>query len=54
MPNVLETPWVTLEVNDVPFLLCNDLGRANLRIISQSGFLQPPKPSHGEGHGTPL
>ena len=24
MPNALETPWVTLEVNDIPFSLCND------------------------------
>ena len=31
MPNALETPWVTLEVNDVPLSLCNDLGRPNLK-----------------------
>ena len=30
MPNAFETPWVTLEVNDVPLSLCNDLGRPNL------------------------
>ena len=39
MPNALETPWVTLEVNDVPLSLCNDLGRPNLRMISWSSFL---------------
>ena len=31
MPNALETPWVTLEVNDVPLSLCNDLGRPKSR-----------------------
>ena len=25
MPNALETPWVTSEVNDVPLSFCNDL-----------------------------
>ena len=34
MPNALETPWVTLEVNDVPLSLCNDLDRPNLGMIS--------------------
>ena len=29
MPNAFETPWVTLEVNDAPLSLCNDLGRPN-------------------------
>ena len=29
MPNALETSWVTLEVNDVPLSLFNDLGRPN-------------------------
>ena len=53
MPNALETPWVTLEVNDAPFLLFNDPGRPNLRIISWSSFLQSPKPSHEEGHWHP-
>ena len=49
MPNALETPWVTLEVNDVPLLLCNDLGRPNLRMISWSNFfLQPPQASQSE------
>ena len=38
MPNAFETPWVTLEVNDVPLSLCNDLGRPNLRMISWSSF----------------
>ena len=38
MPNALETPWVTLEVNDIPFSLCNDLGRPSLRMISWSRF----------------
>ena len=38
MPNALETPWVTLEVNGVPLSLCNDLGRPNLRMISWSSF----------------
>ena len=38
MPNALETPWVTLEVNDVPLSLCNDLGRPNLGMISWSSF----------------
>ena len=39
MTNALETPWVTLEVNDVPLTLCNDLGRPNLRMISWSSFV---------------
>ena len=39
MPNSLETPWVTLEVNDIPLSLCNDLGRQNLGMISCSSFL---------------
>jgi len=34
MANALETPWVTLEVNDIPLPLCNDLGRPNLGMIS--------------------
>ena len=38
MPNVLEIPWMTLEVNDVPLLLCKDLGRPNLEMISWSSF----------------
>ena len=38
MTNALETPWVTLEVNDVPLSLCNDLGRPNLGMISWSKF----------------
>ena len=38
MPNALETPWVTLEVNDVPLSLCNDLSRQNLRMISWNSF----------------
>ena len=45
MLNALETPWVTLEVNDVPLLLCNDLDRPNLRMISWSSFLPLPQPS---------
>ena len=32
MPNALETPWVTLEVNDVPLSLGNDLSRPNLEM----------------------
>ena len=39
MPNAFETPWVTLEGNDVPLSLCNDLGRPNLGIISCSSFV---------------
>ena len=38
MPNALETPWVTLEVNDVPLSLYNDLGRPNFGMISWSSF----------------
>ena len=38
MLNALETPWVTLEVNDVPLSLCKDLGRLNLGMISWSSF----------------
>ena len=38
MPNAFETPWVTLEVNDVPLSLCNDLGRPNLEMISLNSF----------------
>ena len=38
MPNALETPWVTLEVNDVPLSLCNDQGRPNPGMISWSSF----------------
>ena len=34
MPNALETLWVTLEVNNVPLSLCNDLDRPNLGMIS--------------------
>ena len=45
MPNALETPCVTLEVNDVPLSLCNDLGGPNLGMISKSSFLPPPQPS---------
>ena len=54
MPNALVTPWVTLEVNDVPLSLCNDLGRPNLGMISWNSvflflflflFLPPPQPS---------
>ena len=39
MSNALETPWVTLEANDVPLSLCNDQGRPNIGKISwSSGF----------------
>ena len=38
MPNAVDTPWVTLEVNDVLLSLCNDLGRPNLGMISWSSF----------------
>ena len=38
MPNALETPWITLEVNDVPPSLCNDLGRRNHGMISWNSF----------------
>ena len=38
MPNALETPWVTSEVNDVPLLLCNDLDRANLGMTLWSSI----------------
>ena len=48
MLNPLETPLVTLEVNDVPLSLCNDLGRPNLGMISWSSlfvcFLPSPQP----------
>ena len=36
---------MTLEINDVPLSLCNDLSRPNLRMISWSSFLPPPQPS---------
>ena len=39
MPNALETPWVTLEVNDVPLSLCNDPGRPNLGMIHGAVFV---------------
>ena len=46
MPNALETPWMTLEVNDVPLSLCNDLGRPDLVMIPWNRFfLPPPQPS---------
>ena len=52
MPNALETLWVTLEINDVPLSLCNDLSRPNIRMISWSiifyyflGLLSLGKPS---------
>ena len=46
MHNALETPWVTLEVNDLPLSLCSDLGRLNLGMITWSSFfLSPPQPS---------
>ena len=38
MPNALETPSVTLEVNDVPLSLYNDLCRPNLGMISWGSF----------------
>jgi len=38
MSNSLETPWVTLEVNNVPLALCNNWGRPNLRMITWSRF----------------
>ena len=38
MPNALETPWMTLEVNEVPLSHCNDLGRPNLIMISWSSY----------------
>ena len=38
MPNVLETSWMTLEVNDIPLSLCSDLGKPNLGMISWSSF----------------
>ena len=38
MPNALETPWTTLEVDDVPLSLCSDLGRPNLGMISCNSF----------------
>ena len=39
MSNSLQTPWVTLEVNNIPLALCNDLGRPNLRMITWSRFI---------------
>ena len=38
MPNALETAWVTLEVNDVPLSLCNDLDRQSLGMIYGAVF----------------
>ena len=38
MPNVLETSWMTLEINDIPLSLCSDLGKPNLGMISWSSF----------------
>ena len=38
MPKALETPWVTIEVNDIPLSLCDDQSRPNLRMISWSNF----------------
>ena len=38
MPNAFETPWVTLEVNDVPLSLCDDLGRPNHGMMSWRVF----------------
>ena len=37
--NALETPWVNLEVDDVPFPLCYDLDRTKLGMISWRSFL---------------
>ena len=47
MLDAFETPWETLEVNDVPLSLCNDLDRPNLGMISWSSFffLPPLQPS---------
>ena len=50
MPDALEAPWVTLDVNDVTLSLCDDLGRPNLGMISWTSFLffiflPPPQPS---------
>ena len=57
MPNALETPWVTLEVNDVPLSLCNDLGGPNRDMISwssffttSSGFLSPGGKAFNSSH----
>ena len=36
MPDALEAPWVTLDVNDVTLSLCDDLGRPNLGMTSRS------------------
>ena len=38
MPDALEAPWVTLDVNDVTLSLCDDLGRPNLGMISWTSF----------------
>ena len=38
MTSTLETPWVTLEVNDVLLSLYSDLGRPYLRMISWSSY----------------
>ena len=37
--NASETPWVNLEVNDVPLLLCYDLDGPKLGMISWRSFL---------------
>ena len=55
MPNAFETPWVTLEVNDVPLSLWNDPGHSKWPKFQQTKsqndfieqfFLLPSQPSH--------
>ena len=46
MPNALETPWVTLEVNDVPLSLCNDLSSVQFCHTVVSESLQPHELQH--------
>ena len=41
MLNAFETPWVNLEVNDVPLSLCNDMGRPNLGMILEQCLFSP-------------
>ena len=36
MPNALETPWVILEVNDIPLSFYNDMGQTK----SQNDFME--------------
>ena len=41
MPSALETPWVTLEVYDVPLSLCNDISSVQFCCSVMSDSLWP-------------